>query len=107
MTGAAAALPIAATFLQQAASEVGREPFEVPEGITEAYVGPADGSWRWGCGQREVFLAGTEPQDGGCASAQVGDWQGFRQWGANLERRARRFLEDIISDHLDQRRSRP
>jgi penicillin-binding protein 1B len=107
LTGAAAALPIAATFLQQAASEVGREPFEVPEGITEAYVGPADGSWRWGCGQREVFLAGTEPQDGGCASSQVGDWQGFRQWGADLERRARRFLEDIISDHLDQRRSRP
>ena len=104
LTGATAALPIAASFLQQAASEVGREPFEVPEGITEAYVGPADGSWQWGCGQREVFLAGTEPQDGGCASSQVGDWQGFRQWGADLERRARRFLGDIIADQLEQRR---
>jgi 1A family penicillin-binding protein len=106
MTGSSAALPIAAAFLAQAASEVGREPFDVPEGITEAYVASADGSEISACGQREVFLAGTEPPDGGCSSFQLGDWQGFRQWGGALERRARRFLEDLIADRLEQRRQR-
>jgi penicillin-binding protein 1B len=106
MTGATAALPIAASFLAQATPEAGREPFEIPEGITEAYVGAADGAWQSECGSREVFLEGTQPADGGCAPFAIAAWQGIREWGVALERRAKRFLEDLLGNQLDQLRSR-
>jgi membrane carboxypeptidase/penicillin-binding protein len=104
LTGAGAALPIAARFLEQATPEAAGEPFEVPEGITSAYIAAADGSWQWGCGQRELFLAGTEPADGGCSSFQIGDWRALREWGLALERRAARYLVDIFGNQPDQPR---
>jgi penicillin-binding protein 1B len=106
LTGATAALPIAAKFLEQAMPEARSEPFEVPEGITEAYIAAANGSWESGCGQRELFLEGTEPADGGCASFQIGDWRGLREWGLALERRAARYFADLLGNQADQSRSR-
>lgn len=68
MTGATAALPIVARFLDEAGSDDSHEPFEVPDGITEGYTTLAEGGWLSDCGEREVFLEGTEPDAGGCAS---------------------------------------
>jgi membrane carboxypeptidase/penicillin-binding protein len=105
MTGATAALPIAAGFLAQATPEVGREPFEMPEGITQAYVGSGDGAWQSECGSREVFLDGTEPAGGGCGPFEIADWQTIKDWGGEFKRRAARLLEGL-AERLEGLRSR-
>jgi len=105
MTGATAALPIVASFLDEATRDEGWESFEVPEGITEGYVTLADGGWPPACGSRELFLAGTEPQGGGCLAFEIPHWEDFRRWGGELKRRAARFLEDW-AEQLGELRSR-
>ena len=65
MTGAAAALPIAAAFLRGATPENGWPDFQVPQGIREGYVNAADGGGIGDCGAKEVFLQGTETSGGG------------------------------------------
>jgi penicillin-binding protein 1B len=105
MSGAGAALPIVARFLAEAASGAGFESFEVPDGITESYVGLADGGWLSGCGSRELFLEGTEPATGGCVPFELPDWGRFHDWGGELKRRAARVLEALV-DELEQRRGR-
>ena len=97
MTGAAAALPIASNFLAQVTPAEGFEPFPVPDGITEADVDSGDGTGDSECGTREVFLAGTEPAGGGCTSFVRPSWEGVRDWGDALARRARRLIEGLIA----------
>jgi len=105
LTGAGAALPIVARFLDEAGSGDGWESFEVPEGITEAYVGQHDGGWFSGCGEREFFLAGTEPPDGGCIAFELPRWDVPREWGGELKRRAARLLE-ALGEQLEELRAR-
>jgi penicillin-binding protein 1B len=105
MTGATAALPIAAGFLQQGAPEAGREPFDIPEGITEAYARAGDGAWQSECGSREVFLTGTEPAGGGCAPFEITGWQTIRECSGEIKRRAARLLA-VLADQLEGLRPR-
>jgi len=104
LTGAGAALPIAARFLEEAASDDEGESFEIPDGITEAYVGQHEG-WFGGCGERELFLAGTEPTEGGCVAFELPRWDVPREWGSELKRRAARLLE-ALGEQLEELRSR-
>ncbi|MEZ4456836.1 MAG: penicillin-binding transpeptidase domain-containing protein [Gemmatimonadales bacterium] len=60
MSGATAAVPIAARFLGLALDDAEAEPFRVPEGVEVARVGGGS-SWFWDCGGEEVFLEGTAP----------------------------------------------
>jgi penicillin-binding protein 1B len=106
MTGASAALPIVARFLQEAASDESWESFPVPEGISERYVAIADGGWLGECGSREYFLEGTEPAGSECLPFAIPDWDQPREWGRVLKRGAVRFLEELIAQQLEQRRSR-
>jgi penicillin-binding protein 1B len=105
LTGASAALPMVARFLEDAGSDDGWESFEMPDGVTEAYVGNADGGWLTECGSRELFLAGTEPQSGACMPFEIPNWERLRDWGGELKRRAAHFLEQI-AEELEQRRMR-
>jgi len=105
MTGAGAALPVVGRFLEEGSSEAGWEQFEVPEGITEAYVGQGEGGWFSQCGTRELFLAGTEPPGGDCLPFELPRWEVPRDWGRDLRRRAARFLEDL-ADQLEGLRSK-
>lgn len=66
MTGSAAALPIVASFLDDAINSDDSGEFEIPEGVTEGYAN-SGGDWFSGCGNREYFLAGTEPSDRDCS----------------------------------------
>jgi penicillin-binding protein 1B len=64
-SGSRAALPIFAAFLREALGSAGGRGFEVPEGIREVQVVAAEGH-RAGLrcfGDREVFLANTEPHE--------------------------------------------
>lgn len=106
MTGASAALPIVARFLNEASSDESWESFSVPDGITESYVALADGGWMQECGAREVFLQGTEPADGGCLSFEMPHWDEPREWERALRRRAARFLEDLLGKQWERRGSR-
>jgi membrane carboxypeptidase/penicillin-binding protein len=105
LTGAGAALPIVARFLEQAGSEEAWEAFERPDGVTEAYVAGGDGSWLSECGSPELFLEGTEPQSGACMPFELPDWERLRDWGGELKRRAARVLEQIAAE-LEQRARR-
>jgi penicillin-binding protein 1B len=106
MTGASAALPIVARFLEEAAADESWDSFPVPDGITERYVALADGGWLAECGSREYFLEGTEPAGGECLPFAIPDWDRHREWGSVLKRGAVRFLEELIAQRLEQRRSR-
>ena len=64
LSGSAAALPLVATFLDAALSGNWSQ-FDIPTGITEGYA-KGGGDWFYGCGNREYFLAGTEPSDRDC-----------------------------------------
>ncbi|HEY4099329.1 MAG TPA: transglycosylase domain-containing protein [Gemmatimonadales bacterium] len=98
-TGAAAALPVAASFLDQVAPDGGWGPFDVPPGITEAYAGSGDDSSD-SCGAREVFLAGTEPPQVDCRPDDFPIWHDLRDWGATVGKQASRSLERLIAGLL-------
>lgn len=88
-TGATAALPIVSRFLADGAPRAGREPFEVPDGIVEGYT-TSGGGWFSGCGERELFLEGTEPETAGCIDFQVAEWEDNR-WADRLAERLEQF----------------
>ena len=92
VTGGAAALPIVSRFLAAAPSATW-ERFEVPEGITEAYVGTSNDGWSQ-CGAQEVFLEGTEPA-GECFHFEMPEW-GEGDWQEVLRRGAERFLHGVL-----------
>lgn len=105
MTGAGAALPVVARFLEDAAKDEEWEQFEVPEGITEGYVTLAHGDWLAACGSREYFLAGTEPSGDGCFRFELPSWDGFRDWRGELKRRAAKLLQEL-AEELEELRAR-
>ena len=102
MTGASAALPIVARFLQEASSDESWESFPVPDGITESYVAAANGGWMQECGTREVFLQGTEPAGDACFRFELPDYGNLGDWEGVLKRKAMKLLHDL----LDRRGSR-
>ena len=104
LTGAGAALPIVARFLDEAGSGGDSGEFEMPDGITEAYVSSGHG-WFSDCGERELFLAGTEPTEEGCGSFELPRWEIPREWGSELKRRAARLLE-ALGEQLEELRAR-
>ncbi|HEV8599273.1 MAG TPA: transglycosylase domain-containing protein [Gemmatimonadales bacterium] len=105
MSGASAALPVVARFLEAATGEVEREQFEVPDGITEGYVALAQGGWLPTCGSREFFLAGTEPSGSGCFKFEIPSWEWRGEWHDELKRRASRFLQEL-AEGLEELRAR-
>jgi len=105
VSGAGAALPIVARFLEEAGSDRLWESFEVPDGITEGYVTLAHSGWLPACGTREVFLEGTEPADGDCFRAEFGPWGGYRDLGERLTRRAAKIIADL-AEELEELRPR-
>lgn len=105
MTGAGAALPMVARFLDEAASSTEWDSFEQPDGITEGNVTLADGGWPAECGSREFFLAGTEPSGGGCMDFELPHWEVPRGWAGELKRRASRLFEEL-SERLQELRPR-
>jgi penicillin-binding protein 1B len=108
MTGAGAALPIAAGFLDEAANGAEWQSFEAPDGITEGYASLASGGAWSDCegGTREIFLEGTEPQ-GTCSGPWIQGLEQLREWGGELKRRAARVLEELFSPESGARQSRP
>jgi penicillin-binding protein 1B len=105
MTGAGAALPVVARFLEDATRDEEGEQFEVPEGITEGYVTLAQGNWLPACGSREFFLEGTEPSGDGCFRFEMPSWDGLHDWRGELKRRAARLLQDL-AEELGELRAR-
>ena len=96
-TGAGAALPIVARFLDEIDTGEDWDPFDVPDGITERYIAREDGGWLSECGEREIFLAGTEPSGvAGCLPFPFPNWNEVREWGGALTRGAARFLEELL-----------
>ncbi len=61
LTGAGAALPIVARFLERANPEEPGLTFAVPAGVEVASVASRDAGWDVECGTEEVFLRGTAP----------------------------------------------
>ena len=99
MTGAGAALPIVARFLDGATPENQWESFPMPDGVAVAHVGRGDSGWDSECGAREFFLAGTEPVDADCGGEEP-EWRPRGDWGVRLEGRAQRLLLDLLARRL-------
>lgn len=87
-SGATAALPVVARFLQEGAPRAARGAFEVPDGIVTAHLTSGDG-WFRSCGREEFFLEGTAPDTRGCLDVQLSDW-----------------VDDLVNDRLAERFSR-
>lgn len=99
MTGATAALPIAASFLGDVVPRNGWDEPDVPDGIVEATVASAGGDWYWDCGRSEYFLEGTEPSDQGCYRGNWGDnWRGDQgdDWEEVIRDRLREELRGQV-----------
>ncbi len=99
LTGATAALPIAAGFLGEAAHAARWDDFDIPDGVTEGYT-VADGGWPWQCGAREFFLAGTEPSSRSCLrwgwdQPRVED---LKQRTQDVEDRVLRILRSLLRE---------
>ncbi len=106
LTGAGAALPIVARFLDRANPNQPRTRFEVPDGIEVASMPDRESDWFDGCGREEVFLAGTAPARG-CdrfespewSDDDAGRWRERHRWDRDLEaggRRMARLLERLM-----------
>ncbi len=105
LTGATAALPMVARFLERANTAPGR--FQVPEGIEVARIA---GDWSWHCTGEEVFLEGTAPASE-CVDAPLPlpDWdREVEVWRDRMRGRTGRFvaqlLERLIERRVDDRR---
>lgn len=112
MTGAQAALPVVARFLNGAEPEDQSESFPVPDGIETARVG---GGWS-DCGAEEFFLAGTAPAgecdgytDERSDSADEDGQPDERRHELNPRRAGRsalRWLERLLERAVEDRRRR-
>lgn len=104
LTGAAAALPIVARFLDGAGFE-GGEGFEVPDDVVSASV-PEDPEGGW-CGRTEYFLRGTQPADEACDEPSF-EFDGSRDGSLTdrLRDRLRSWLERRIAERIGEFRSR-
>jgi penicillin-binding protein 1B len=72
LTGAGAALPIVARFLDRADPE-GPRTFPVPAGVEVVPVSGGDSGWFDDCGAEEVFLQGTAPASD-CGRNDSSEW---------------------------------
>jgi membrane carboxypeptidase/penicillin-binding protein len=130
MPGAVAALPIAASFLDEIVPRNGWDQPDRPDGIVEATVVSTNSNWFWGCGEREYFLEGTAPRESGCYRGSFGnDWgdqirerfrgewpdaaegvqvleELYRRWGDKLEGRAARLVEEAMEEVREAARER-
>ena len=98
LSGARAALPIAARFLREVVEREGLQPFEVPEGIVMARsAGRSDGYVSWECGgDAEVFLEGTAPEE----RCEGFDRRGV--WADALDVIRRRAAEELVQRLQEQ-----
>jgi penicillin-binding protein 1B len=103
LSGAGAALPIVARFLEDARAEQDGVPFEIPDGITESYVRLAHSGWVPECGAREVFLEGTEPSDGECFRFDFAPGIDLDDLGGRLTRRAAKIIADLAEELAELR----
>ncbi len=101
MTGATAALPIVAAFLGQANPEDESGSFPVPDGVATAHLARGGSEWDGDCGTREVFLAGTEPEDQPCEQEEAPEWRLDRDWQDRIGARAERLLLRLLSGRRD------
>lgn len=102
-TGASAAVPIAARFLDAVPRSAQREDFEPPDGVELAHVSQGGGGWFDACGAREYFLEGTAPAERGCyrfewPEVEI-DLGGDGEWRRALRRQAERFLRELAAEH--------
>ena len=104
LTGAGAALPIVAHFLDEAAQEEDWGPFEIPDGITEGWVTLADAGDGWDCGEREYFLEGTEPAGEECGGLELRFLGAPLRWGRGVATGAVRLLEQLLGGERERRR---
>jgi penicillin-binding protein 1B len=104
-TGTRAALPIVARFLG-GAKPAHWESFEVPDGVVEGWSGLEGDGWMEPCGEREVFLQGTEPSDRGCFEFDFSDDGLGDRWAEVLRERAREWLREVIQRQSGDRRRR-
>ena len=100
MTGATAALPIVAEFLAQATPDDESGSFPMPDGVATAHVARGTSDWDGECGTREVFLAGTEPEDEPCED-EAPEWRLDRDWQDRFEARAERLLLRLLTGRRD------
>ena len=108
LTGADAALPIVAKFLDRTDPDARVSSFPVPEGIEMAQVAGGDQGWDSGCGREEVFLEGTVP-DERCDRFETPRWDGEDEHGEDREDRisrgerfAVRLLARLLARHSEQ-----
>lgn len=111
LTGAGAALPIVARFLDETPSEAHQSEFEVPEGIVEANVTMHAASWpeEMCNGEREVFLAGTAPASEDCEAMEMPEMSDHHRsidWSRELKRGALQFLQNLLRERTAERRLR-
>jgi len=120
MTGAGAALPIAAGFLQEIVPRDGWDAPRAPDGVVMASVASGEEGWFWDCGASEYFLEGTEPTDRECSDYEMEIPERVREWGERwggrrgerwgerlgeqLERRVLRALEELAAQTREPRR---
>ena len=122
MSGATAALPIAAGFLNDIEPRNGWDAPRLPDGLVEAAVSAGAGDWFGECGATEVFLEGTEPAEQGCWRGDFGSGfrvdfgEGFRseailrelyrRWGNRLEGPAADLVEEVMDALREAARER-
>ncbi len=103
-TGAQAALPIVARFLDRI--DLGRDRFARPDDVVEQWVSDAESAWPVPCERRELFLAGTAPGGVGCFRLAVDDdWEIDLDghWRDQLRRGVVEWLRQRIERELDLR----
>jgi membrane carboxypeptidase/penicillin-binding protein len=105
LTGAGAALPIVARFLDQAAPTDGWSSFPVPDGIEVAQVGGSEQGWFDSCGSREVFLEGTAPESE-CGGFRFPEWDrpDLERWRVRVESRSGRVMAELLERLLERAR---
>jgi penicillin-binding protein 1A len=107
LSGAQAALPIAARFVREALRLRPGGAFPMPDGVETAHVGRGAGGWfGWQCeGEPEVFLAGTAPRTD-CWTAPDWDADEAGEWVDELARRAGALAERLAERLAEQSRRR-
>jgi penicillin-binding protein 1B len=104
LTGAGAALPIVARFLDEAAQEADWGAFEMPDGITEGLTF-ADAGYDGDCGEREYFLEGTEPAGEACSSPDLRFLEVPLRWGRGVAVGTARLFERLLGVERPRRRT--
>jgi penicillin-binding protein 1B len=107
LSGADAALPIVARFLERADLEDQGESFPVPDGIVMAAVSEGNSDWYVECGREEVFLQGTAPR-GACDQREEHEWDARDDHSDDEDDEVRldRLRDRVQADQLRERAQR-